>query len=862
MPYLLKRFLFRLHWILGLIAGLVLSMIGVSGALLGFDEEILALLNPQHHFSAPTTPPQSMDALIAIARKNHPDMNANSLAWNGDDAPVEVRMSKGQDRRGTPVAINQYDGTVLGPQTGSGFFQTVEQLHRNLTVGPVGKQIVGASTAILLLMLISGIILRWPKYSRSISAWFKLDFKLGGRSFLWHLHAIVGTWVLLFYLVATLTGLWWSYDFYRNFVNGLAGVITPARGPGAGPNSGNEARAETAAPAISIDHAWETFRTTVPNAKRATLTLPRKFDAPLEWRYLAADAPHTRGFSTLKLDAGGNVLSNERYADQPRGRRFISALFPLHSGDFFGTPGRALMALASLLMPLFFITGVWLWLQRRSQAKQTRRAQNASSPTSADASVGDTVLVVHASQGGTAERLAWRTADWLRRIDLAPHVRSIGIITAAELADARHALFVVSTYGDGGPPDAALTFVRRAMCGDNTTNLSHLECALLALGNRRYAEFCGFGHRLQAWLGARGARLLFAAVEMHEADAEALQRWRAELARRWPALADSDVAPPVAIDADSASTWGLQQRIRLNPGENEAPLYFIDFVEANSDQTSGARAATWTPGDLLDVLVPPTRAHVRQWLDLWRLRDDERVHMDGQTLSLQTALAYCEPPSQPETLCGLDAQTVIARLPRLSARSYSIASLPEHGHVRLMVRLYRDAQGNHGLASMWLCEHAAIGSTLSARVRSSHSFHAPGADVPLILIANGVGIAPFLGMLAARADQRGAAAWLIYGERDPTHDSHALPQLRAWHDSGIIELLDVCFSRVAPRQYVQDKLGAQALLLQQWLARGAAIYVCGSPLMGLGMNEVLTTILGEDDVESLRDSGRYRRELF
>ncbi|QBB69760.1 flavodoxin [Pseudolysobacter antarcticus] len=859
MPYLLKRFLFRLHWLLGLSAGLVLSVVGVSGALLGFEEEILAALNPQHHIAASTTPPLNMDALIAIARKNHPDMNVNTLAWNGDDAPVEVRLSKGQDRRGMPVAINPYDGTVLGPQSGSGIFQTVEQLHRNLTVGPVGKQIVGASTAILLLMLVSGIILRWPKYSRSIAAWFRLDFKLGGRSFLWHLHAIVGTWVLLFYLVASLTGLWWSYDFYRNFVNGLAGVSTPARGQNGG---GNEARAETATTPISINHAWNTFRATVPNARRATLTLPRKADAPLEWRYLDADAPHARGFSTLKLDATGNLQSNERYADQPRGRRFISALFPLHSGDFFGTPGRALMALASLQMPLFFITGMWLWLQRLSQAKQTRRAQIALSPSSADVSVGDTILVLYASQGGTAERLAWQTADWLQRINLAPQVRSISNVSTPELADAGHALFVVSSYGDGGPPDAALTFVRRWMRADNTTDLSRLECAVLALGNRRYAEFCGFGHRLQAWLGGRGARLLFAAVEAHEADAEALKRWRAELARRWPALADSDVALPVAINAESTSTWRLQQRIRLNPGDDATPLYFLDFVEANPDRSSDARAATWTPGDLLDVLVPPTHERIQSWLDLWQLRADEPVHLDGQTLSLQAALQRCEPPSQPETLSGLDAQTLIARLPRLSARSYSIASLPEHGHVRLMVRLYRDAQANHGLASSWLCEHAAIGSTLSARLRSSHSFHAPAADVPLILIANGVGIAPFLGMLAARADQRGAATWLIYGERDPAHDSHALPQLQAWRDSGIIEHLDVCFSRSPSGQYVQDKLAEQAPLLQQWLARGAAIYVCGSPLMGLGVNEVLTSILGEDRVENLRDSGRYRRELF
>lgn len=366
----LKRAWFRLHWMAGLSAGLVLAVVGATGGLLGFEEPILRLLNPQLHLAADGRASLSPQQWIERARLAYPDRQPRSLAWNGLDAPVMLRMANGRER-GIEVALDPYSGAVLATPRGAAFFKTVESLHRTLAAGPVGKQVVGASTALLIVLALSGVYLRWPRRPRSPAAWLRFDLQLRGRRLLRNLHAVAGTWLLAFYLVAAATGLWWSYDFYRSAVNTLAGVTTPLR-------RASLAAADSQALPLSIDAAWAAFRLDVPDATRASVALTGHAGAALEIRYQTAASAHERAWNTLRLDAvSGAIVGRELYAAQPRGRRFVSALFPLHSGSFFGWPGRVLMASASLLMPLFALTGICLWLLRRRKDAAGRCARAA-----------------------------------------------------------------------------------------------------------------------------------------------------------------------------------------------------------------------------------------------------------------------------------------------------------------------------------------------------------------------------------------------------------------------------------------------------------------------------------------------------
>jgi sulfite reductase (NADPH) flavoprotein alpha-component len=364
MPLPLKRVLFRLHWIAGISAGLVLAVVGATGAMLGFETELTRLFNPELRVVAEGEP-QPLGTLLDAARAANPELRARSVAWDGDDVALVVRMARGRERGGIEVAVDPYSGKVLERLRGKDFFEAVEQLHRNLAAGPVGKQIVGASTALLLLLLVTGIVLRWPRRARSARAWLTFDTRLKGRPFLWHLHAVAATWTFVFYLVAALTGLWWSYGFYRNAVNRVAGVTTPMRRP---PPPDERALLSKA----TLDASWATFRREIPDATRATLTLAAS-DGAVEIRYQTPSSPHERAWNTLKIDAASaKGVANELYAAEPRGRRFVSSLFPLHSGGFLGTPGRIAMAIAALLMPAFFVTGIWMWVARRGAAKARR----------------------------------------------------------------------------------------------------------------------------------------------------------------------------------------------------------------------------------------------------------------------------------------------------------------------------------------------------------------------------------------------------------------------------------------------------------------------------------------------------------
>ncbi len=212
--YLWRRVLFRTHWIAGLLAGLVLSAVGVTGAVLAFEDEILVALNPQLAI-VPEGEPRSPDALIAAVRERHPDRGIAGFAWRGATRAADVRFDGGFDAGS--VAIDPYRGTLLPAARGADAIHAIEQVHRNLAAGPVGKQLVGASTVVLVLLAITGIWLRWPKRWTSPRAWLALDWSLRGRAFLWHLHSVVATWVLPFYVVAGITELY--------FLNSLTGLI-------------------------------------------------------------------------------------------------------------------------------------------------------------------------------------------------------------------------------------------------------------------------------------------------------------------------------------------------------------------------------------------------------------------------------------------------------------------------------------------------------------------------------------------------------------------------------------------------------------------------------------------------------------
>jgi sulfite reductase (NADPH) flavoprotein alpha-component len=208
-------------------------------------------------------------------------------------------------------------------------------------------------------------------------------------------------------------------------------------------------------------------------------------------------------------------------------------------------------------------------------------------------------LVVHASQTGSAEQLAQRSAALLATGGLAARAVCISALDRDRLAAATRVLFIASTYGEGDAPDTAAQFAGRSMAAG--LDLSRLHYAVLALGDKNYANYCGFGRALDAWLAQQGATRLFDRIDVDRGDAAALAEWQHHVGR----LAGTDDAPD--WDAPAYGDWRIVARTLENPGSAGAPLYRIAL-----EPTNGALPA-WEAGDLAQVSPPADPEHPREY---------------------------------------------------------------------------------------------------------------------------------------------------------------------------------------------------------------------------------------------------------
>ncbi|CAN5394876.1 sulfite reductase subunit alpha [soil metagenome] len=429
--------------------------------------------------------------------------------------------------------------------------------------------------------------------------------------------------------------------------------------------------------------------------------------------------------------------------------------------------------------------------------RERRRQAATTNAAAALAGSGDQppVLVSFASQTGQAESVAWQTARALHATGVPVRVMPLNELDAPTLSAAQRALFVVSTYCEGDAPDDASLFAEQLM--GTPMQLSTLRYAVLALGDRQYAQFCGFGRALDEWLQISGAVASEPRIDVDNGDPAALARWHGS----WGG--DGAIAAASADDASAAfSAWQLVRRERLNPGSQGGPVYHLGLRPPTGVE------AMWQSGDLVQV-------------------------------------ALASDPKRP--------------------RDYSIASIPSDGEVQLLVRQECHPDGTLGAASGLLTSTLALGDSVALRVRAHRSFRLDGnLERPLILIGNGTGLAGLRAHLRARAAARQHENWLIFGERQAAHDYFCRDELDAWQAAGVLQRLDMVFSRDQQEQtYVQHRLLQAADDLQSWLARGAAVYVCGS-LQGMAssVDAALRQVAGDALVRELIGSGRYRRDVY
>jgi sulfite reductase (NADPH) flavoprotein alpha-component len=396
---LLKKTLFQLHRLIGISAGIVLAFNGITGALMAFGPQLRAHYGPTAQRVAPTgSSPLAVEelyhrvqavmagraiaSLMVFADPTVPDRVQLQRRAPGPAVAANPMPGPG-DNPDMPLLINPYTGAAMPSSTPvSRFLDTVERLHRAQWAGDgaIGHAVHRSLSWIVLLlfyMTLSGLYLRWPRgrARRDWRVWFKLNFKLRGAAFLWNLHSVLGTCVLLVYLMSAHTGLMIAQqlNWYRAGSLHLGAALGM---PGPPPQRG-EAPAPAASQSLPLAQLWQDFSLREPAYGSATIEFPRGAGQPI------GVVSNGRRY---EFDADSGALrhverepSFDPIVDEPLVAAFINGNPGLHTGQRWGIPGQLLLMCTSLVMPVMLISGWMMYLGRWRRTAKARASTHSRS---------------------------------------------------------------------------------------------------------------------------------------------------------------------------------------------------------------------------------------------------------------------------------------------------------------------------------------------------------------------------------------------------------------------------------------------------------------------------------------------------
>jgi sulfite reductase (NADPH) flavoprotein alpha-component len=559
------------------------------------------------------------------------------------------------------------------------------------------------------------------------------------------------------------------------------------------------------------------------------------------------------------------------------------------------------------------------------EAGIARLAGDGALPAGAAAAVR-TLTVLHGGETGNCAGLARAFAAAVADQGLVAQVEDMARYKPRRLREEQDLLVIVSTHGEGDPPQPALDFFEFVE-GPKAPKLPELRYSVLALGDSTYEHYCEAGRRLDRRFEALGATRLVERVECDVDFDETAAQWRAEALALL--VAQAGAGCEVSAPADPAFPAATAHDKR-----NPFPARIIDMLTiVGRDSTKETRhveldiagsGLSYEPGDALGVVARNDPTVVAALLDATGLSGDSALTVKGEATTLAEALEghfeiAITPPrfldhwagltraaplqrlsgdeGKPERQAwlrghhiidivrrfpvkGLDAETFVAGLRPLQPRLYSISSslsaMPDEAHITLApVRYELHGEARHGVASAHLADRGAVGDTLSVYIQPNEQFRLPQDDKAIVMIGAGTGIAPYRAFLQER-EARGSSgkSWLFFGERNFRSDFLYQSEWQAWLKDGVLGRMDVAFSRDrGGRSYVQDRMVERAGDLFAWIEDGAHLYLCGDAArMAPDVHETLISIVAEEGrlqregaeeyVRALQRSHRYQRDVY
>lgn len=540
------------------------------------------------------------------------------------------------------------------------------------------------------------------------------------------------------------------------------------------------------------------------------------------------------------------------------------------------------------------------------------------SPAPVAPAVSKDVTVLFGSQTGNCHGLAKKLSKQLEEQGFQVTLSSMSDFKTNALKKVENLLLLVSTHGEGEPPDNAISFYE-FLHSKRAPKLDHLAYSVLALGDTSYEFFCqtgkDFDKRLEELGGKRLTPRVDCDVDFDEPAAEWINRVLQSLTEL---TAAPGTAAPTAISAASLSASAESEYSRSHPFQAEI-LENLNLNGRGSERETRHLELSlegsnlqYEPGDSLGVYPENHPQLVEDLITAMDWRGEEAVATDknGTERPLREALlrhyeitvltkplieqvakltgnsglqellsagreaelrAYIQERDlldlvQDYGLKGIAASEFVTTLRKIPARLYSIASSPSAypDEVHLTVRTVRyEAHGRnrYGVCSVQLAERAQIGDKLPVFVQHNPNFKLPAnPDTPIIMIGPGTGVAPFRAFVGER-EESGAQGknWLFYGDQHFSTDFLYQIEWQRWLKDGVLTRMDVAFSRDTDKKvYVQHRMLEKSKELYQWLEEGAYVYVCGDEKrMAHDVHAALTAIIEREGGMSPEKAAEY-----
>jgi len=538
---------------------------------------------------------------------------------------------------------------------------------------------------------------------------------------------------------------------------------------------------------------------------------------------------------------------------------------------------------------------------------------------------GRALTILYGTETGNGRSLAKDFAEAAAKRGLAPKVADMADYKVRSLKDEQDLLIIVSTHGEGDPPESARPFFEFVE-GARAPKLTRVRYSVLALGDSTYEFYCEAGKRLDRRLQELGAGRLNDRVDCDVDYDEPAAEWSEAVVEK---LAADVKAAPARVVSLRPVTNTTPVHDKRNPYAATV-LENIAIVSRHSSKETrhieldlSSSGLKYQPGDALGFIPANDPAVVEQLLQATGLSADSEVSVKNETVSLSEALRsrfeitigsprfveqwakvseatelqalvaadsaervrYLEANHISEIVrrfpvAGIDAEALLAGLRPLQPRLYSIASsqaaVDEEAHLTVApVRYDLHGSARGGVASTQIADRLAMGDTVPVYIQENPHFRLPNNDVPIIMVGPGTGVAPFRAFLQEREARDAAGrSWLFFGERNRRSDFLYQIEWQQWLKDGVLSRLDVAFSRdTAEKVYVQDRMLEQSRELYAWLEDGAHFYVCGDEkAMSRDVHEALLQIIqnegdhsreaAEEYVRCLSTEHRYQKDVY